>query len=87
MNAIQEMTAERFQARVVGLLEPSGAAMPGIGFLLGGVVGGLLDPRAAFVLAGAGVFAVVARRGAALRRIDWPAGKLRPRRGGRIAAP
>ena len=36
MTALQEATPTEFQARMSGLLESLGAAMPGIGFLLGG---------------------------------------------------
>ena len=71
LNAVQEMTADRFQARVVGLLEAVGAAMPGIGFLLGGAVAAALDPRAAFVLAGCGVIAVLIAAAISLRGISW----------------
>ena len=38
MTALQEATPRDYQARVVGLLESLGAAMPGVGFLLGGVI-------------------------------------------------
>jgi Transmembrane secretion effector len=72
LNAVQEMTAGQFQARVVGLLEATGAAMPGIGFLVGGAVAAVLDPRAAFVLAGCGVIAVLVAAVIALRGIPWP---------------
>ena len=36
MTALQEATPGEFQARMAGLLESLGAAMPGVGFLLGG---------------------------------------------------
>ena len=36
MTALQEATPAEFQARMSGLLESLGAAMPGVGFLLGG---------------------------------------------------
>ncbi len=60
ISAVQELTAEGMQARVMSVLESIGAAMPGIGFLLGGVVAALVTPRATFLVAGAGVFAIVA---------------------------
>ena len=37
-----------------GLLESIGAAMPGVGFLLGGVIVALGSPRTAFACAGVG---------------------------------
>ncbi len=72
MSAIQGLTTEQYQARVVALLESSGFAMPGIGFMLGGVVAYLIDPRATFVVAGVGVLVVVAIAAPLLRRTDWP---------------
>ena len=59
VTALQEATEERFQARVAGLLEAVLAAAPGIGFLLGGALTALLDPRAAFAAAGGGVLVVL----------------------------
>ena len=38
MTALQEATPPEYQARMSGLLESIGAAMPGVGFLLGGVL-------------------------------------------------
>ena len=37
ISAVQELTAEAMQARVMSVLESIGAAMPGVGFALGGV--------------------------------------------------
>jgi predicted MFS family arabinose efflux permease len=71
MSAVQELTEERFQARVVGLLESSGYAMPGIGFVIGGIVAEALDPRASFFIAGAGVIAVVLIAAPLLRGFSW----------------
>jgi hypothetical protein len=48
------------QARVMSVLESIGAAMPGIGFVIGGVVAATASPRTAFLVAGIGVFAIVA---------------------------
>ena len=59
VTALQEATEDRFQARVAGLLEAVLAAAPGIGFLLGGALTALLDPRAAFTAAGGGVLLVL----------------------------
>lgn len=60
ISAVQEMTVAGMQARVMSVLESIGAAMPGIGFILGGVVAALASPRTAFFIAGIGVFAIVA---------------------------
>ena len=60
VSAVQELTIDEMQARVISVLESVGAAMPGVGFVLGGVIATVLDPRAVFVIAGIGVFAIVA---------------------------
>jgi predicted MFS family arabinose efflux permease len=59
MTALQESTPPEYQARVSGLLESIGAAMPGVGFLVGGVIVELTSPRTAYTIAGAGVMALV----------------------------
>jgi predicted MFS family arabinose efflux permease len=59
MTALQESTPPEYQARVSGLMESIGAAMPGLGFVLGGVIVELSSPRAAYTIAGAGVMALV----------------------------
>ncbi len=60
ISAVQELTAAGMQARVMSVLESIGAAMPGVGFVLGGVITTVLSPRATFLVAGIGVFAIVA---------------------------
>ena len=60
MTALQEATPDEFQARMSGLLESIGAAMPGIGFLLGGVLATVGSPRTAFFVAGVGILVLVA---------------------------
>jgi MFS family permease len=60
MTALQEATPPDYQARMSGLLESIGAAMPGVGFLLGGVIVTLGSPRTAFVIAGGGILLLVA---------------------------
>jgi MFS family permease len=60
ISAVQEMTVAGMQARVMSVLESVGAAMPGLGFVLGGVIAALASPRTAFLVAGVGVFAIVA---------------------------
>jgi MFS family permease len=60
VSAVQELTAAEMQARVMSVLESIGAAMPGVGIVLGGIIATVLDPRAAFVFAGAGIVVIVA---------------------------
>ena len=74
MTALQEATPPEYQARMSGLLESIGAAMPGVGFLLGGVIVALGSPRTAFAFAGAGIGVLVAGAslGAAILRAPWP---------------
>lgn len=69
VTALQEATADRFQARVAGLLESVLAGAPGVGFLLGGIVTALLSPRVAFLSAGVGVLVILAIGAAAVRRL------------------
>jgi MFS family permease len=71
ISAVQEMTAQGMQARVMSVLESIGAAMPGIGFVLGGVIAAVASPRATFLLAGLGVLAIVALA-APLLGGNWP---------------
>ena len=59
MTALQEAVGDDYQARAVGLLESAAAAVPGIGFLIGGVLTSVLDARVAYVAAAAGVGVVV----------------------------
>lgn len=59
ISAVQELTAESMQARVMSVLESIGAAMPGIGFAFGGLIAAVLSPRMTFLVAGAGVLAIV----------------------------
>ncbi|HEX2392347.1 MAG TPA: MFS transporter [Solirubrobacterales bacterium] len=70
VSAVQELTAEGMQARVMSVLESIGTAMPGVGFVLGGLVAALSNPRATFFLAGAGVLGI-ALIGAPLLGKNW----------------
>lgn len=76
VSAVQELTAANMQARVMSVLESIGTAMPGIGFLLGGLTATVFDPRVTFLLAGAGVIAI-ASVAAALLRAKWPESRER----------
>lgn len=60
ISAVQEATAPEMQARVMSVLESIAAATPGLGFAIGGVIAAALSPRATFLVAGLGVFAIVA---------------------------
>ena len=59
MTALQEQTARDYQARDRGLMESLGAAMPGVGFLIGGGIVAIFSPRAAYAFAGAGLVLIV----------------------------
>ena len=41
------------------MMESIGFAMPGVGYLIGGIIVALADPRAAYAIAGAGVALLV----------------------------
>jgi predicted MFS family arabinose efflux permease len=59
MTALQEATPIDYQARTVGLLESLAAAIPGVGFLIGGALVAAGSPRTAYAVAGAGVLLLV----------------------------
>jgi MFS family permease len=59
VTTLQEMTPADYQARIAGLLESLGAAMPGVGYLIGGALVAVGSPRTAYAVAGAGVLALV----------------------------
>jgi predicted MFS family arabinose efflux permease len=82
VTTLQQVTRPEYQARVVGLLESIGAAMPGAGFVLGGAITRVLSPRATFAVAGGGVLAIVA---VALARVRSP-GSLAAALSGEVAA-
>ncbi len=71
ITAVQELTRAAYQARVLALLEALASAMPGIGFLLGGAITAIFEPRLAYAVAGAGVMVVLAYAAVSLRRADW----------------
>ena len=85
VSAVQELTAQNMQARVMSVLESIGAAMPGIGYLLGGIIVTGLDPRAAFVVAGLGVVGIVVIS-APLLGTRWPEQREKPDLEGDVAA-
>jgi predicted MFS family arabinose efflux permease len=59
LTALQEATPTDYQARISGLLESIGAALPGVGYLLGGLIVTLASPRMAFAIAGGGILVLV----------------------------
>lgn len=71
VTAIQEFTAEDYQARVIGLLESLASGLSGIGFLLGGALAAIFSPRASFAVAGVGVLTVLVAAIALLRNQRW----------------
>jgi hypothetical protein len=71
ISAVQELTTAGMQARVMSVLESVGAAMPGVGYLLGGLVASGGNPRAAFLLAGIGVLTIAAVA-APILGTKWP---------------
>ncbi|HYH60905.1 MAG TPA: MFS transporter [Solirubrobacterales bacterium] len=71
ITAIQELTAEAYQARVLGLLESLASGLSGVGFLLGGAIAAVVSPRASFAVAGAGVLLVLVSAVLILRGVRW----------------
>jgi hypothetical protein len=59
MTALQEAVGDDYQARAAGLLESAAAAMPGLGFLVGGVLTAVSSPRVAYAVSAGGVAIVV----------------------------
>jgi MFS family permease len=58
ISAVQELTDANMQGRVLSVLESIGAAMPGIGYMLGGLIAAGSGPRTTFLVAGVGVLAI-----------------------------
>ncbi|MGH2975159.1 MAG: MFS transporter [Solirubrobacterales bacterium] len=71
VSAVQELTSAPMQARVMSVLESIGAAMPAVGFLLGGLLATDTTARMTLLIAGLGVLATVAASALALGR-NWP---------------
>ena len=59
VTALQEATADDFQARVAGLFEAVATIAPGLGFLIGGLITAALSPRIAFAVSGGGVLVLL----------------------------
>jgi predicted MFS family arabinose efflux permease len=82
VTALQEKTPADYQARIVSMLESLAAAMPGLGYLIGGALTAVGSPRTAYAVAGGGVLVLVLT-GLLLRpRLEGaPDAQLRPRPG------
>jgi MFS family permease len=59
MTALQEAVGDAYQARAAGLLESAAAAVPGVGFVIGGVLTSAVSARLAYAVAAGGVALVV----------------------------
>jgi MFS family permease len=75
VSAIQEMTRMTMQARVMSVLESVASAMPGLGFVVGGLVAAGHSPRTTFLVAGAGVLVVLAFAARSLAGTPWTRGE------------
>jgi MFS family permease len=60
MTALQEAVEDEYQARAAGLLESAAAAVPGLGYVIGGVLTAAVSPRLAYAVSAVGVAVVVA---------------------------
>jgi MFS family permease len=79
VSAVQELTVPSMQVRTIATLESIARASPAVGYLIGGTLGSLWDPRIPFAVAGIGVFVLVAFAAPQIAG-RWPDG--RPRGGG-----
>jgi MFS family permease len=59
-TAVHGLVEESFRLRVSALLESMAALAPGVGIVLGGALTTLFSPRAAYLAAGLGLFALIA---------------------------
>jgi MFS family permease len=59
MTALQEAVEDQYQARAAGLLESTLAAVPALGYIIGGVLTALVSPRLAYAVSAVGVAVVV----------------------------
>ena len=71
VSAVQELTSASMQARVISVLESMSSAVPGIGYLLGGLIATGFDARVAFTFAGVGAI-LTALLAAPLLGRRWP---------------
>ena len=72
VHTVQELTEQSMQARVLGLLEAIGSALPILGFLAGGALAAASSPRTAYTAAGVGIVGVLVLAFLRLRHAGWP---------------
>lgn len=68
---VQELIEDDFQARIVSLTNTVMEAMPGVGFIVGGVLGVFLAPRGVFLVTGLGTLLVSSILLLTMRSIRW----------------
>jgi hypothetical protein len=62
-TAVHQLVDEHFRLRVSAMLESMAALAPGVGIVLGGGLTALFSPRVAYLVAGAGLVALIAVAG------------------------
>jgi MFS family permease len=78
VTAVQERVPAALQARAMSLVEGMGAAVPGLGFALGGAIAAAFTARTAYVAAGVGILGIVALGALALRLAAGGVGGAQP---------
>ncbi len=58
-TAVHQLVEERFRLQVAAMLESMAAMAPGVGIVLGGALTALFSPRAAYLVAGFGLVALI----------------------------
>jgi MFS family permease len=71
-TTLQERVEERLMAVLMSLNEALFQALPGPGILLGGAIGAVAGPRAAFAAGGVGALAIAVVAPRALRGLGTP---------------
>ena len=84
-TAVHQLVAEAFRARVASVLEAMASIAPGVGIVAGGVLTGIWSPRAAYLIGGLGVLAIVVAALPLRRSLD--AGWARARANAAALAP
>jgi MFS family permease len=78
VTAVQERTPATLQARAMALVESLGAAVPGVGFVLGGAIAAAASARVAYAVAGIGILALVGLAVVVARTAPRPATQPQP---------
>ena len=73
-TAVHQPVEERFRLRVAAVLESMAAMAPGVGIILGGALTTLFSPRAAYLVAGLGLVALIAAAALSRVRVTEPRG-------------